>query len=136
MKEYKMLICILIFAIISPILFGLIIGKVMNKPKIGVTIIDGGSDSTDVTYENKTITLIDNDRDEFNKILKKQRDSVEIETGSEIDYDIIIDFKNGHTGKISTKEKVVVYNKHIFGEKLSDKDIEDLLEIINRNINN
>ena len=45
-----------------------------------------------------------------------------------------MDFKNEHTGRISINDKLLVYDDSSFGYKISDEEIDKLLEIIKRNM--
>ena len=135
MKEYKIIIGIIVLAILSPIIFGLIISVLKGNRVKGVeTVFSYGSKTTEVTYDNKTIKLEGTDRDSFLNVLKGFADYDDSELNSNIRYDLEIDFGNGHKGKISTEEKAFVYDNHDYGKIIMQKDVNSIMEIINKNI--
>jgi len=102
-----------------------------DKRKGGVTRFNVGSDETEIKYNGEVYLLTGKERDEFIDILVNicQQEGAERTINTDnIEYDILLDFKNDHKAKISSKEKLLDLGYEV--DVISDENMGKVMKYI------
>lgn len=95
-----------------------------------LSIFDVDSDKLTITYDGKVEEYTDDTREDLITIFKKiAKEEKTLEESKEINYDVMIDFNNGNTARLSLKDKIF----DLGWEKLevSQDDIEKITGYLN-----
>ena len=93
-----------------------------------LTVFDVNSSKVQITYNNKTTTLLDDKQKEFVSLIKSIYKGTDVKDDSTTKYDMKIDFNNGNVGEISTDKKVFKFQNDV--KKISDENLNSLLEFV------
>lgn len=93
-----------------------------------LTVFGVNSSKVQITYNNKTTTLLDNKQKEFVSLIKNIYKGTDVKDDSTTNYDMKIDFNNGNMGEVSTGKKVFKFQNDV--KKISDENLNSLLEFV------
>ena len=96
--------------------------------KEALTVFDVNSTGVELTYNSKTVSLDGAEQKKFIKIIKDISNGGNIQNNKNINYDMTIDFKNGYDARISTKEKVFLFENGV--KEITDKELKSIMEYI------
>lgn len=146
MKKILITIVLAIVVITSIILtiiaiYGLGIKNANSNPQVNpkggkdaLTVFDVNATKVEITYNDKTVSLIGEEHKEFINIIKDiSGDGNAIFLSDtdydDINYDMIIDFDNTYIGRISTESKIFLFEGDT--KEISNENLDAILEYFN-----
>ena len=94
------------------------------------TMFDVNTNEVAVSYHENTVSLKHEEQKAFLKIVKDICKEEDTSIDKNIDYDMIIDFKNGNKASVSTEDKVLCVNDQGIVKKITDDNMDKLYEYI------
>ncbi|MCR5630021.1 hypothetical protein [Eubacterium sp.] len=133
-KKIIIIACLFILFIGLFIAYFAISNRKDKEKKGGLTIYEVGAKETNIEYNNNVFVLDGEKRKEFIDILKdiSKGNSVDIEEN--IKYDMILEFNNGYSGKISTEKKIFLLVNDANGKEyynVSDDNMDKIKKLVN-----
>lgn len=128
MKKIK--IGIAIFSIVMLAIIVMAISICVYKKSLtkggetALTVFDVDSRKVIITYCDKSVCLIGEERAQFVQMIKNVCKGNSVEDIENIVYDIEIDFANGYTARISTEEKLFLFEGEL--KSLTDENMKDI----------
>ena len=134
MKKSVIITCLFILFIGIFFCYFYISNRKTKEKKGGLTLYEVGAKETNIEYNNNLFVLDGEKRKEFIDILKdiSKGNSVDIEEN--IKYDMILDFNNGYSGKISTEKKIFLLVNDANGKEyynVSDDNMDKIKKLVN-----
>ena len=104
-----------------------------NKTKGGedsLTVFDVDTDEVEVMYNNQTVSLKGGEHKKFIDVIKDISKGESVKVDDDIEYDMVIDFKNGYVAKISSEKNIFWFDNE--EKKISDENMRTILKFVEK----